>query len=87
MPLCNPKRTSGVSETGSSVLEDVPSADWSSDSLPEDLEPSPPPKPPLPLKSILGDLGNILGISPLFKITICFRASILIELTNQGLID
>lgn len=60
IPLCNPKRTSGVSETGSSVLEDVPSTDWSSDSLAEELELSPPPKPPLPLKSILSDLGNIL---------------------------
>ena len=63
MPLSNPKRTSEVSETGSSILEDVPSTDWSSDSLPEELELCPPPKPPLPLKSILSDLGNMLGKS------------------------
>ncbi len=41
-----------------SFLEDVPSTDWSSDSLPEEPDQSPPPKPPLPLKGILSDFGK-----------------------------
>lgn len=41
-----------------SLLEDAPgSVDWSSDSLPEELDQSPPPKPPLPLKGLLSDFG------------------------------
>jgi len=42
-----------------SFLEDVPSTDWSSDSLPEEPDQSPPPKPPLPLKNM--PLTNILS--------------------------
>ena len=43
-----------------SLLEDAPgSVDWSSDSLPEDLDQSPPPKPPLPLKGLLSDFGIV----------------------------
>lgn len=43
-----------------SLLEDTPgSVDWSSDSLPDELDQSPPPKPPLPLKGILSDFGSV----------------------------
>ena len=55
MPPPSPKRMSKSSD--GSFLEDVPSTDWSSDSLPEDPDQSPPPKPPLPLKGILSDFG------------------------------
>lgn len=56
LPPPSPKRTSKSSD--GSLLEDLPSTDWSSDSLPEELDQSPPPKPPLPLKGILSDFGN-----------------------------
>ena len=39
-------------------MEDVHSTDWSSDSLQEESDPMPPPKPPLPMKSLLNDFGN-----------------------------
>ncbi|KAK4018436.1 hypothetical protein OUZ56_000490 [Daphnia magna] len=48
-----------------SLLEDAPgSVDWSSDSLPEELDQSPPPKPPLPLKGLLSDfVGEMAALS------------------------
>ncbi|XP_046635502.1 rap guanine nucleotide exchange factor 1-like isoform X2 [Daphnia pulicaria] len=47
-----------------SLLEDAPgSVDWSSDSLPEELDQSPPPKPPLPLKGLLSDFGEMAALS------------------------
>lgn len=56
MPPSSPKRASKSSD--GSLLEDLPSTDWSSDSLPEEPDQSPPPKPPLPLKGILNDFST-----------------------------
>lgn len=62
-----------------SFLEDGPgSVDWSSDSLPEESDQSPPPKPPLPLKGILSDFGQsyvtfgFIGPSSIYCISISF---------------
>ena len=66
MPPSSPKRMSKSSD--GSLLDDLPSTDWSSDSLPEDPDhQSPPPKPPLPLKGLLGDFGMQLRTMPFLK--------------------